>query len=984
MKKHFNRVLSMICIMTMLLSCICISGVQASGDVQIITAQFLPYDQELRVLANIPEGYTAKVLVDGTEITTASTEKPEGTLLTSANFVPSVYGIVPVTLEASNGTDTLSATQNVKFVKAFSTKESAAQNFDSLEPMTMETSSDSTVVNAVNALNDGTVAVRGIPYTKDTTRYTEITNTYTPDNSSALTMKFQATATSSLPSVRVNPAKADDGGNGIIETSYDLYTDNQYIRQTIYPVSGAYSSALTFVTQDGSTFASSFPVIYYSTFCFGSSDKPVEANTWYNIRFLINVNDLTFEFYVDDELINYGNFTYNNSQIGKYIYRIDYADLACGTQGKAGASSEEPVNVTFDNIKLTHTNIGASVSSVSYTASEETTTADAMDAKIPSYANSITAGFDNAFVCTASDVTLQKEDGTIVEADVTIADGDAYASEKYRSLITVAPKQTLSSGEYYKIVLAETAKFGSTAYGAATQIPFLAVGFASIVSPASGANVNVGDALKIKAYTPDCTSGELYINDEYVASLTADASEFMSYDYNTTLATAGEKEIKLVLLNNDGTTLVLTSSATLSQALADIIPLETFENTIASDYFSVAKQASASSAEMSQEVIDGRNAVAFNFVGGTGTNKKVIQVQKKVDTVQTGRVALEFDMYLAYENRTAELSMSFGDGTYTFYPLDVAKQFSKGKIGGNTIPYYGWHKVKLVMDTVDQSSQLYFDGVQVGETCYTFASAYHKADVADPTAITGFNAFTISLWQGQAYTNGEKYLGFAVDNWHVYQERPLPIISDVVAYNSESATTALAQNALAKNDITKVEMKIANSKYISESSLTQNFKVLANGNEVAAENVSITDGVLTFDVAGLPENADVKFVIAANTLSYDNLTSIGLDSVFGFKTPDANGIYSKRNIIVDTADAKAIFTLDALSEKTVSIIIAGYNGNKLESVIAQPVTVDGAKNLSLSIPKAGITEVKAFVWTGTDTLVPLSAGEVSTQIASQN
>ncbi|MBO5370995.1 MAG: hypothetical protein J6B23_10025, partial [Clostridia bacterium] len=146
MKKHFNRVLSMICIMTMLLSCICISGVQASGDVQIITAQFLPYDQELRVLANIPEGYTAKVLVDGTEITTASTEKPEGTLLTSTDFVPSVYGIVPVTLEATSGTDTLSATQNVKFVKAFSTKESATQDFDSLEPMTMETSSDSTVV----------------------------------------------------------------------------------------------------------------------------------------------------------------------------------------------------------------------------------------------------------------------------------------------------------------------------------------------------------------------------------------------------------------------------------------------------------------------------------------------------------------------------------------------------------------------------------------------------------------------------------------------------------------------------------------------------------------------------------------------------------------------------------------------------------------------------------------------------------------------
>ena len=982
MKTKFNRVLSIICILSMLLSCVPFVGVQAADELSIITAQFVPYDQEIRVLADIPDDFTAKVYVAGTPINCEKTVTSDGTLLTSSNFVPSVYGIVPVKLEATNGTETLSDTQNVKIVKAFSKAESLSEDFNDLEAMTMSDATDATVVNAIKA-NNSMLSISGVINTTNIRKYVDITKDYTQDGSSALTMRFESTVASGLPSLRLNPST--DGTNGIIEISYDFMTSNTEIRQTIYPISRAYTSKYTFTTNDGTSFASSFQAVHYSTHCFGSTDKKIEVNKWYNIRFLMNLNDLTFEYYVNNELINYGTFIYQDSSYTEdYIYGINYFDLSAGTQGTAGASHEEPASVTFDNMKIAHINTGASPASLLYSLSGEETDVKNLNAEIPFNAESIKLGLDNAITYTEGDITLKKIDGTTVDASVTYCEGMPYASGKNRSGFIITPDNTLELGEEYKIFISPNAKFGSNTYEAPTEIYFKSIGMLTVISPKDNISVNAGEKVELKACTPNAVAVDLYVNDVLVSTLTPDNNACVSYLYDTANSSLGTKNVRFVILKADDTIEELNTSFDIVKVSNfDIIPLNTFENGY-SDEFTTAKQsqsgsANSSSAETRSATLDNRNAAGVYYVPAKSSKVKMVAITESLGSSYSGRIVLEHDLYLEDANAEIQYGFKDSDANVTYYPYDVQlvrKQIDNGLIGGIDLgSYKGWHKIKLVLDTVSKNSEMYFDNNLVG---ISDSWAYNYPDNDCPPEAV--DTITITYFAGYSPTVGTEALAMGLDNWHIYKEMPLPAVSTATAFDNLANSAALEQGGLVSNNANKFEIDVPNAIYANKESLLDNFKVTADGENVNIENTVLSDGTLTFDVAALPENADLEFVFGKDTLLYDGVTTIGSDVVFNLKVADDTGLYAKRYISLTADKAKAVFKTDSFSDKSVVLIIATYADDVLTGITTQPVNAAEADITTLALPTSGSTHAKAFIWGSLDTAYPVSAGEIKVSV----
>ena len=438
---------------------------------KIITAQFVPYEQQLRVLASIPKGYSdAKIYVDSSCIEMSVTHRADGNaLFTSKNtFSPSSYGIAEVRLEATDGISVYSDVQTVRVVKAFSKSVSLFEDFNSLNPVTMKDNADTTTKDIL--ASSSAVRLKDLPNSSYSGRYLDLTNIYTPDGSTAATFRFEKTATSALPDIAANPA--DDGTNGIIELSCDVMTSNSRIRLVFYPVSRAYGATLTTTSETGNTYISSFPAINYLNNCFGSSDKSVKANTWYNLRFLVNLNESTFEYYVDDELIDRGTFTYSDERIGNYIYGLDYFNISVGAESKAYASADNPVYVTVDNISITHTDTGAAPSKITYRKSSQDYLSDISRALIPCDCDSLTIDLNNNIQCATGDVTLQKEDGEIIDAQITVTDGTELSSKLNRKTLVVVPSNSLQPCESYKIVISPNATYNKTSYANAVQIPF--------------------------------------------------------------------------------------------------------------------------------------------------------------------------------------------------------------------------------------------------------------------------------------------------------------------------------------------------------------------------------------------------------------------------------------------------------------------------------------------------------------------------------
>jgi len=977
MKTNFNRVLSIICILSMLLSCVPFVGVQAADELSIITAQFVPYDQEIRVLADIPDDYTAKVYVAGTPINCEKTVTSDGTLLTSSNFVPSVYGIVPVKLEATNGVETLSDTQNVKIVKAFSKAESLSEDFEDFELVAMQSDGDN-VIKDLFADNDVTMV--NLPGYRNgalmTGRYLDILSSYDADNTNVAVYRFEEFADKTLPTFRANPVT--DGVGGIIELSLDIYPTSKYVRMAL-DGKNTKSKDISF----GSNGTSTYQLLNYDTQCFGNSDVPVVGNTWYNIRFLMNVNELTYELYVNNKFIEKDVFSYATASSS--ILGISYFDISAGVQGAAGATKETPVRLAVDNIKVLHTATGAVPSAMNYTmtADSEPVSLELTDAKIPFssvYAINTTL---NAVVAAADgDIMLADASGNKVDADISVE------TVGTGSVVTVIPS-ALEPGESYNIVLSENVTYSGTAYGAPTKIPFTAIAEFAILAPFANTTVNKGEIVNIKATTKDTSFVDLYINDEFITTLTPDSENSVSYAYDTTNESLGNKEIKLIAVKNDNTTEIINSSFIIANEIeSDITSLDTFADFVSATEYKTAHsnirdsinaitretEVSSAAIPLNEKILNHNDSFSIHYVAAKAAKGKAVWMQDTFDKEYSGRIVFEHDLYIEDTTGTLNYCFTGSSGTTTgipFYALNDSSLFSGGKIGTHARDYGNkWNSIKIVIDTVKQSSEVYFNG-EIVTSNNNFTGTLKGLSYSNMDSCANLR---ITYLKGSSATIGNEYFAFAVDNWRVYKEYPLPEFENV------SATERLADGQLIPSAADSFSIDISNAIYANKESLLDNFKVTADGENVNIENTVLSDGTLTFDVAALPENADLEFVIGKDTLLYDGVTTIGSDVVFNLKVADDTGLYAKRYISLTADKAKAVFKTDSFSDKSVVLIIATYADDVLTNITTQPINAAEADITTLALPISGSTHAKAFIWGSLDTAYPVSAGEIKVSV----
>lgn len=995
MKNKFVKIISVLCALTMLISCVSITGVfAADGELSIITAQYLAYNQEIRVLADVPDGYDAKVYVGGAELSVAKSTSGNHTLFVSESFVPGFYGIQTVKLEAINGDTILTDTENINVFKVFKKAESTSMDFNSLEPMSMKDEADSSVVDAVKT---DEFEVNNMPSTSYTGRFVDITNTYTEDNSSAMTFRFNEWADRSLPSITCDPTT--DGTEGIIEMSYDFMTTNKYIRQTIYPVCRAYSSQYRFITNDGVTYTSSFPVANYDTFCFGSTNKKLVENHWYNVRFIMNLNSFKFELYIDNELINHGDFTYVHTDLSgtpEYIYGINRFDLAAGVQGIALASEENPVNISFDNIKINHISTGAMVDSVAYSVSDVMEYTSEKNAEIPFLADSVKVDMGNTLTCTADDVVLQKADGTSVDADISFESGTAISAKAARSSIIVTPKQNLVAGENYKIVIGSGAKYGSVEYGLSTEIPFRAVSALGILYPANGASYQQGDIVRLNACTPDAETVDLYIDDIRITSLLPDADDFVTYDYNTSAAALGDHVLKLVLIKEDGTIEESKVRVTINNTSEiDVTSLDDFSTLSGTTEYVTTVSSMGAIDGVTMQSKTTINVVKETIKGATRTEEglsiyykptssftgttKALFLQDTFDNTYSGRLVLEHDLYINDTAGTLNYAFTGSDSdgvAQNFYPLGDTTLFSGGKIGTHSVSYGGdWHKIKIVIDFIQRTTAVYVDGNIVTTSDNLLDANKKEVDNCKQIRITYSSATKPAA--------GAETFALAVDNWRVYKEYPLPTINSVTVYDSADTSYNVESGDIISADTKKFAVDLDNIGYVDTESLIENSVLTADGEAVTILNTAIADSVLTFETDSIDVNSNLKFTVGSDTILCDGVTKLGSNLEFNLYVANYDGIYEARNLSVDESAVRADYSVGSVSGNSEFILIeASYNGNSLVSLNVKPINTNGIFNASLALPISGADLFKAFIWDGSSIVAPVSASDVELVISS--
>lgn len=350
MKKRLNKIVSLICTLALIVSMCSFVTAFASGDVDIITAQFLPYEGQMRVLASISDGYTdAKVYVNGTEIATTSATQADGDVVfTSTSFTPAYYGVATVKLEANVGGVTSSDTQNVKIYEVTSKKVALTENFDQLEAIKMENTADSSVTNLL--ANSSSVLLDNVGNGKNNS-IASIANNYggmLGDNKSFV-VEIPNTLVNGIPTIKVDP---DNITSGVAELCFDMYASKASPRLSLRfetTTGGTYAyNSLKYPRNVNNNGVSLHNGSYwikshdYDTCAF--SDKKYEIGKWNNIRFLIDFDKSTYEYYVNHELIDYGTIATSKGAGYKHVLM----QIGC---------SGENVELAFDNIVVNHLSV---------------------------------------------------------------------------------------------------------------------------------------------------------------------------------------------------------------------------------------------------------------------------------------------------------------------------------------------------------------------------------------------------------------------------------------------------------------------------------------------------------------------------------------------------------------------------------------------------------------------------------------------------
>ncbi len=961
MKTKFQKILSVICIFTLLLTSVSSFAIaETADDVSIITAQFLPYEQEIRVLASVPEGYTGKVLVNGTEVTSVASASGDNTLYT-ASYTPTVYGIIPVTLEATKDGVTVSDTKNVSFIKASSKKELLDEDFDLLSSAEMIATSDAKVQDIIATTDFVTLP----NITTNTSKSTaSIVSGFNKEDSNDKTIVFNVPArkTSGLPQINFDPSV--NAENGIVEFVFDIYSTKPNARIGILPYSTNnknFNFTTSLLTEASvQTQNTTYYILQHDNNTYAYSNLEQKNNMWHNVRFKMNLNKHTYEYYVDDIIVDLGTYVCasgGSNNIGKVYFTI-------------GNKYSTEAQIAMDDVQIHNTEYDIMPTSINYTCVDgtEIVPIDLYNAKIP-FNTVDTINFEFDGIISSNNIIVNDSKGNIVNANIS-ENNDGTNSTVSVSALSLSPNGV------YTLVCGDI------------QIPFTAISEAVVFSPVAGTIVNKGTDVNLSACTPDAKYVDIFVNGSYVATPSV-TDDCVGYLYSTSEETFGKKSVEFVIHKNDGTTKILTSTFVVNQVKeSDITALDNFDSFVSQTTYgnlvpstagfdcainNLYQQTDTSiksiKSDISGNETSRENSLAIYYKATSSylISKNALFIQDTFDPVHTGRIVLEHDLFINDTAGTLNYALygKNGDIEHNFYILNDTSLISGGKIGTHNVTYGGeWHKLKIIVDFCKKSTEVYYDGEQI-------ATANKLIDNKN-IDVTAFQQIRINYKPGSKPTADTETFAFAIDNWRVYKEYPLPEISSVTSYDANANSTTLSEGGLVSNAVNKFSLEISNAIYANSDSLLSNITLTSGNTVINKENAVLSDGVLTFDVSNLPENADLKLTIGADTALYDG-TTIGTDTVFNLKAADKNGLYAKKAISEDGNEVKAIYTLDALNEKSLNLIIATYNGNELVDVTVKPVTFADSQNISLTLPKAGTNKAKVFIW-AEDGIKPVLAG----------
>ncbi len=403
----------------------------------------------------------------------------------------------------------------------------------------------------------------------------------------------------------------------------------------------------------------------------------------------------------------------------------------------------------------------------------------------------------------------------------------------------------------------------------------------------------------------------------------------------------------------------------------DITSTLSFDTSSDADLFTITAQGSVTEVNQEIETVAGDRALSFYYtvpdedIDVSNGRQKTFFAIHKLSEKKTDRIVVEHDLYMT--DARATLNYELNDTTektkLTFYPLQDSSLFENGQIGSKYRDYSNdWHTVRLVLDFQKGCTEVYFDNELIDTSnCLLTGNIAGSGE-----CVTSFQAIRINYSPSTELTPGQENFGFAIDNWRVYQELPLPEIKSVRAYDNSGNSAALTQTSVVSAEAAdKFEIALSNTEYINKASLEANAKVLANGAEVPAA-VSLSDGTLTIEVSDVPAHADLELVIGKDTLLYDGTTTIGADTVFNLKTANQNGLYIKRAVATAGEALRVDCDFDIVfGSKNVVAIFASYNDDdELVGITNAAVTLTGTKSLSMTLPKSNATKVKLFVWDG--------------------
>lgn len=411
---------------------------------------------------------------------------------------------------------------------------------------------------------------------------------------------------------------------------------------------------------------------------------------------------------------------------------------------------------------------------------------------------------------------------------------------------------------------------------------------------------------------------------------------------------------------------------------SDITSLLTFDNTVGSDAI-IANNQKATVVKKC-ETIASKEALSFYYVKPSSStttvkNQNAFFAIDDFGKQDCGRIVLEHDLYVTDKSATLNYELTHTKSS-AFYPLQDSSLISGGKIGSKSVDYYsGWNTIKIVVDFHLQRTEVYFNNNLVES----------KDGLHATTTIPNYLKVRINYKPTAEPTVDVENFAFAIDNWRIYKELPIPEIKSVTTYDISGNSAALVRTDVIPAAATdKLKIALSNTEYLNQASLEANVKVLADGAQVQ-DAVSLSDGTLTIDVSDVPAHADLELVIGKDTLLYDGTTTIGADTVFNLKSANENGLYIKRAVDTNGEALSADCDLDVVSgSKNVVAIFASYDGDELVGITSKAATLTGAKSLSMTLPKASATKVKVFVWDDIASNATPYETQISYSIPSQN